>query len=86
MVLERGHVRRRKEEEEKEVVTKWQLKVPGNGGCAATLFATYRVPSDTSRTNSGRVFAANTTSAAEVCIAGRTGKKAAGIMPKVHDM
>ena len=23
--------------------TKWQLKVPGNGGCEATLFTTYSV-------------------------------------------
>ena len=46
----------------------------------------YRVPSGTSRAKSGRVFAAKTTTNLDLCVAGRTGPNAAGIMPKVHDM
>ena len=65
---------------------KWQLKVPRNGGCAATLFTTYHVPSGTSRAKSGPVFAARTTTTVDLLVAGSAGPNAARIMPKVHDM
>ena len=65
---------------------KWQLKVPRNGGCAATLFTTYHVPSGTSRAKSGPVFAARTTTTVDLLIAGSAGPNAARIMPKVHDV
>ena len=47
---------------------------------------TYRVPTDTSRAKSGGVSSAQTTTGPDLCVAGRTGPNAAGIMPKVHDM
>ena len=66
--------------------TKWQLKVPGMGGAAATGCATYRVPSGTSRAKSEGVFPAQASIPGIQLVAGRTGPNAAGIMPKVHDM
>ena len=68
------------------IVTKWQLKVPRNGGCAATLFTTYHVPSGTFRAKSGPVFAARTTTTVDLLVAGSAGPNAARIMTKVHDM
>ena len=73
------------------------LRVAGlRSKCAATRILhiahfdhfspTYSVPSGTSRAKSGRVFAAKTTTNLDLCVAGRTGPNAAGIMPKVHDM
>ena len=67
-------------------MTKWQLKVPGMGGAAATGCATYRVPSGTSRAKSEGVFSAQASIPGIQLVAGRTGPNAAGIMPKVHDM